>query len=205
MSPPLPPDSQRCSPDSYCSDLPLKEGTSWVCQIAVNILGIRNKVIWNVNFPPFCYSSLTLVCKSLNSQASATCEAACPGANKGQSCNAATWHRLADAPWFAQAAAPVGKRTLVYPRCSTGWQMHLGLPVLQHRLAYTLVNLCCNTGWHTHLGLSVLQHRLADAPGSPMQQHRLADALWFTCAAAPVGRHNLVNMHNDTDWHTHPG
>ena len=51
---------------------------------------------------------------------------ACPGANKGQSCNAATWHRLADAPWFAHAATPVGRRTLVYLRCSTGWQMHLG-------------------------------------------------------------------------------
>ena len=131
------PDSQRCSPDSYCSDLPLKEGTSWVCQIAVNILEIRNKVIWNVNFPSFCYLSSHTGVQKLEFA--------------GISC-IVSQHVL-----VLTRASPV---TL---RHDTGWQTHPGSPMQQHRLAYapwftcaaapvgrcTLVYLCCNIGWHT--------------------------------------------------------
>ena len=101
-------------------------------------------------------------------------------------------HRLVDAPWFTCAAAPVGRRILVYLCCNTGWHTPwltcAATPVGIH----TLVYLRYSTGWQTHLGIPVLQHQLADAP-------------WLTCAAAPVGRHTLVNLHGGTGCQTQPG
>ena len=134
-----------------------------------------------------------------------------PGSPKQQ-------HRLANAPWFTRAAAPVGRCTLVYLCCNTGWHTPWLTCAATLVGIHTLVYQCCSTGWQTHLVHPCSNTGWQTHFGLPVLQHRLADTTWLTCTMTPIDihtlvnlccdtswQHTLVNLRCDTSWQTHPG